>query len=110
MRKITGNMSDVEERILMALYALTAPIYQRQWKRPFFAGSGVGEMLGGKWTSYRHKTMKKLEGLKWVTCEKVQTGGTRQWTYQLTEQGYATLAQRASKALYFLPENKENLF
>lgn len=104
-RKIKGNLPDVQERLLLTLYAL----HQKHALdycvsgnpadydgKPYFLGSAISLVLGGGWSHYRHNQMVELSKNGWVVIS-IATGN--KWSYALTETALATMSDRFSRAV-----------
>lgn len=67
----------------------------------FLPGRAISQVLGGKWSTYRHRMMLKLEENGWVKAIKGYERGSGKkevWRYSLTVPAKATLADRLSRA------------
>lgn len=117
LRQIKGNLSDLEERIILALYILhknvaSIPEWQPYQQSIVFRGRGVADLLGGKWKNYRHKIMLELQKKEWVEVVWLPDEKTAsKWAYRLSSVGYMTMEDRASRAVagsvksaYVIPE------
>jgi len=105
-QQIKGNLPDVAERMMIALYAMTlrADSKEREggYGDVYIEGKGVAFVIGGKWSSYRHKVMLRLEEIGCVKCERGFVRGTskkEQWRYSITIQAMETISNRIDEGL-----------
>lgn len=96
IKQINGNMSDLEERIIISLWALD--IHLGVGRSDTFSGAAVAYVLGGRWTSYRHKVMMRLAARGWVFVEDVKDGRPR-WYYRLTPEAKTAFKERLQDAV-----------
>ena len=96
IKQINGNLTDFEERAIMALALLDS--HPRAGKGAFYSGSAIGHIVGGRWTQYRHKVMLHLVALKWVEILEIKQGRAK-WFYRFTQAGNVLIEQRIHNAI-----------
>lgn len=106
-KKRTTELSEYQERVLMAMHALSVQCEVCLKVEPggvggiFVPGRAVAKVMGGKWTSWRHKQMLQLQKNGWVFAELgFEQGSTLKmvWRYGLTEAARVTMLERMASA------------
>lgn len=105
-RNIKGSSGDFNERVLLAMYASDCQ-NEITYSAFFMRGRGIAHLLGGQWSTYRHKQMLLLEQAGAVICLKIKRG-RESWHYALTRKGYMLvheLVTEARRGAFPMPAN-----
>ena len=96
IKQINGNLSDLEERAIAALWCLG--ISYGVGGDAWFSGPAIGAVLGGKWTSYRRGVLQRLADRGYVDIYLRDEAAVK-FVYRLTPdawEGYTKKLQMAS--------------
>lgn len=106
-KKRTTELSEFEERVLMSMHSLSVQCEVCLKVEPggvggiFVPGRAIAKVMGGKWTSWRHKQMLVLREKGWVAAELGFEQGSALkmvWRYGLTEAARVTMLDRMASA------------
>jgi hypothetical protein len=106
-KKRKTELTEYQERVLMAMHALSVQCEVCLHVQPggvggiFVPGRAISKVMGGKWTSWRHKQMLLLQDDKWVIANLgFEQGSTLKqvWRYGLTESARVTMLERMASA------------
>lgn len=107
-KAIKGTYGDFNERVMLAMYAVTCQHNMDSGQLHFVRGRGVSHILGGSWSTYRHRLMLQLQGQGGIVCLKIKRG-RESWHYALTKKGYNTvfsLIQEGNRGAFNMPAKK----
>lgn len=102
-KKRAEELSEFQERALLALHAISMECERCLQSQPggvggiYVPGRAIAKAMGGKWTSWRHKEMLKLQELTWMDCNLGYERGSSLkmvWRYSLTEAGRVEMLNR----------------
>lgn len=103
-KKDGEKMSEFAEAALMALYAMELQCRaggDSGVGEIYLPGRAISKILGGKWSTYRHKVMVDLSENGWVKALKGYERNSSKkevWRYSLTQPAQVTLTDRLADA------------